>query len=252
LKNKIDIDKVFLGSIILFVIIVPAYIWLLLSHNMSNENINYCLSDAYCNADKYSKFVLLPLTVFIIVNMLKYDFRFAVVVRHVNVRKMWLLLCKKIFSISIFFTIYIFVTTTTIGLIYGQFQCNWSFTDSAAYSVIHNIISNPESVWWVMVAYFLVTLLTIAVMSVLTTLLWWVSGTPVIGYVGMIVFLLLEIGSKPPITKIFFAKVNLNPVSVYARGIKTETVIIYPVVVMAMLIIIGYVFIRRKDFLNKQ
>jgi len=94
--------------------------------------------------------------------------------------------------------------------------------------------------------------LTLAVMGLLISLLWWVFDTPLVGYAGMIVFLNLELGMSPSPTRLFFAKVNMIPSLVYYRGIKYDDMIIYPILVMLGLIVTGYIFIRKKDFIKKQ
>jgi len=252
MQNRFNLDKIFTGLVYVFVIIIPPYIWLVLSTVMTKTGIQYCLSDAYCFAESYCKFFIVPLAAFVVVHMLKYNFRAEYVVRMQNVRKLWLVLCKKVITLAFLVAIYLLVTVTCIGSLYGQLNCNWISKDSSAYAMLHVIVRNPPSVGTVMIVYFLVVFLTIAVMGLITTLLWWIFNTPLVGYAGMIVFLDLELGMHPSPTKLFFAKVNMNPASVYYRGINYIDMILYPTLIMLGLIVIGYIFIRKKDFFKKQ
>jgi len=251
MQHKFHTDKIFTGLVYSFVIIVPPYIWLVLSNVMTKSGIQYCLSDAYCFAESFCKFLIVPLAAFVVVHMLKYNFRAEYVVRMQSIRKLWLVLCKKVIILALLVAIYLLVIVTCIGSIYGQFNCNWTSKNSSAYAILHVDVTNPPDVWTVMITYFLIVFLTVAVMGLIIILLWWVFDTPLAGYAGMIVFLKLELGMKPSPTKLFFAKVNMNPASVYYRGINYDDMIIYPILIMLGLIVTGYIFVRKKDFFKK-
>ena len=250
--HRFKLDKIFTGLVYLFVIIVPPYIWLVLSEVMTKTGIQYCLSDAYCFAESYCKYFIIPLAAFVVVHMLKYNFRAEYVVRMQSIRKLWLTLCEKVITLAFLVAVYLLITVTCIGSLYGQFNCNWTSKDSSAYAILQVVVTDPPSVWTVMTAYFLIVFLTVAVMGLIITLLWWIFDTPLVGYAGMIVFLDLELGMRPSPTKLFFAKVNMDPVSVYYRGINYDDMIIYPTLVLLGLIVTGYIFIRKKDFFKKQ
>ena len=171
MQVKNNIDRVVTGLVYFFMISVPLYIWLVLSGKMSNQGINYCLSDAYCFTESCWKFYFIPLVTFIVVHMMKYNFRQAYVIRMKNIRTMWLLICARIMKLSFCVSMYMFASVTLIGSAYGQFQCNWTSRSSSAYAMIHMDVINPPSVWEVMASYFVITFLIVSVTGICITFL---------------------------------------------------------------------------------
>lgn len=232
-----------------FLILMPLYIGLVLYINMRAQGVRYCLADAYCDEEMYCKIGAIPYAAFLVVQMIKYDFLPTVVVRMKSVRMLWIRLCKKIVLNAFLLTVYLFLFTTLIGMHFGQFYNNWSENNSAAYHLLHTQVPQDGNVWEIMVVFLTVTFLTIAVFGMLIALIWWIVGIPLVGYAFMILLIELEIGLTPPATHLYFAKVNLNPVTVYWSGISYQNMVLYPFCVLVALFFVGLVFIRRKNFL---
>ena len=105
MKNWLNIDSATSLLFKSYFIIVPLFIILHISKFMGNSAIQYCLSDIYLTIDSQLKWIIIPYSVFLIINVLKYEFNSSVILRVRNMRKFWIRICKKILLISIVYVL---------------------------------------------------------------------------------------------------------------------------------------------------
>ncbi|SEW43017.1 hypothetical protein SAMN05421659_12016 [[Clostridium] fimetarium] len=232
----------------IFLIGIPIYISFVLWALMDSPQVSYCLADAFCTVQNQCSIITIPFAAFLVVHSIKYDFFPSVILHMKNVRNLWIRLCKKIIKNAFIISFYLLICTTLIGIQFGRFNNNWIEENSAASNLLHTQVPHNGNVWEILFVFTIMTFLTIVFFGMLIALLWWIFGTPLIGYVIIILLIKLELGMQPAAIHLFFLKVNMNPYVIYWLGVSYYNLVVYPLILIIGLFLMG-LFIRKKDFL---
>lgn len=248
MKIKITFAWYYHIAFLIFLVGIPIYIGFVLWTLMDSSAISYCLGDAYCTVQTHCSIIYVPYAAFLVVYNIKNDFFPGVVIRMKNVWCLWLRLCRKVIGNAFLISLYLLICTAIIGIQFGQWNNNWMDENSAATNLLHTHVPHNGNVWEIMFAFTIMTFLTICFFGMLIALLWWILGTPLVGYVIVILLIKLELGMRPAVIQLFFYKVNMNPYVIYWAGVSYHNLVVYPFILVTGLFLIG-LFIRKKDFL---
>lgn len=251
MKKKAEwIDWVDRVGILLFLIIVPIYCFLQIRYLMSEPEVQYCMNDVYCCVQSNGKWIILPFAELLLLNGLKYEFRGGILVRMGDMGKIWLRICKKVFGMSALVALFVFATATVIGSTFCVYECNWTQKNSNVYYLLRRLTGVDVSVVVVMLLFLLSMFSMLAVMGMMIAMLWWRLGNPVYGYLAMLAMFITE--AKYVDRSIFFQKISMSWLKFYYQGMDFYQEVIFPLLVLAGMLLAGFMLVRRKDMLRKE
>ncbi len=248
-------DMSVIGSVIFFMVTIPIYIYLKLYVVLDNPQVVYCLPDAYIYEQLTAVWLIFPVMGIVYINALKHDFSINQIIRRGNLKRIWINLIKDIFVTSLLAGVYIFVWTTIWGLLLtDKVQCNWNSLDSNAYYTLRIQVDTFVDFRVMMVVSFVVTFLMLFCIGLFIVITWWVFNTPVVGYMTMVALMMVELTISPAPIVIFFAKIigSFYDTYLYYNGLDYFSTCVYPALFAIVLIVLGFILIRRKDFLKKE
>lgn len=237
-------------SVLLYLLFMSVIIFLLMTRCLLKaERVDFCMADCICYVDSYSLMYLVPAWMIIFFVLLKEDFRTSVMVRYHKVRYIVLQILKKIIIIAI----YLSITQLMLIFLYTifhpiQFTSTWSIKTGYPFYLLGNIASEI-SLWKIILASFFSVLFIAAVVGIVIALFWWLTETPIIGYIIILIVLTYDSSSAVK-QKVFFCIVSLDPVRVFLQGIQWNQIVAYPVVLVLLLSVVNAIIIKKHDFIK--
>lgn len=205
-----------------------------------------CLYDVIMEISVFALWkYILPIVLFYILYLLKYELNSAVVIRMKSVRTIWISLQKNIVCSSFFFSLYITIITFIEGYFMTGEICNWNDTNSKAYEIVMRPLSNIPELWEITIAYAVGIYAALYVSSTILMYIWWLTDKSWLGYMVAICILTIENLCK----KGYLYRYYTFSMAYY-EGINVYTNILYPLALSIVLMFITPFIIRRKDFLK--
>lgn len=226
------------------------------------KGLGFTLSDACILLTRPILFgiTIVPLFVFLISVLLKYDFNSTGIIRRKSRQGLWLKQVGNICAFSALAALYLTFCSGIISIFITKDICNWNEKHSFFFSamlaqaatdksgtVIPQTIAVPPSIVEISGMLFLFSFFSIAVMSIIVLLIKWLSESYVIGFASIIMIALLDWYSVP----VFYTYSSIS----YEQWVKNVPVIcniLYPAIWIFALTTIGWIFSKRKDFLSVQ
>lgn len=244
--------KIHWGSylfIIFFMVAIPIFYMVEIPRWTKITQVCYCMNDVYCFAQYNSILVTLPLIQLIIIQNIKSEFRVNIIVQLQKMSLLWIRFARRIFMISLFCGLYMWIWVTVIGLFHAQLICNWNVDNSFVFAKTGG--TYPVNVVWFMLLFIIVSIVHAMVWGMLITIIWWNTWQPVIGITLMMVMAMLEQAMYPAAVHIFFSVINME--ITYMYGMKPfGKLMIYACLWVIGTFVAGFLLIRKKDFLRRE
>ena len=245
-------------------VILPILIWICdksWSIEANMKGLGFTLADA-CLLLTYLpipfEIVIVPLCVFLVLLLLKYDFNPSGIIRYQSRRELWLKRVGNACAFSALAALYLTVCSGVISIFTTKGVCNWNEKDSFFFAAmlgqadkpgefIPQTMAVPPDAAKILGMLFLFSFFSIAAMSIIELLIQWLSGSYIIGFVVILVIALLDAADIP----VFYKYSSI----LYTQWVKNVPVIcnmIYPAVWIAVLSAVGWLLAERKDFLSAQ
>jgi len=238
------------GSILLYMVLAPILLFLRTLRCLRHlDKVVYCLPDILCFDEHWTKLFLYPFILILVINILKDDFRAGVVLRYGKAEKLMLHLLAKLATFSFLVSVYQTLITIALGLHYAQYQCNWDSSDGLPFFLVGAIVKDKPSTVTIILAYFFSVFITTMVIGMMVTALWWLTETPITGFVCMVALLSVETGVNIYI-HVLFSVVDLQPENVYMWGISPWNIVFYPVILLLIFFVAGILIIKKRDFMR--
>jgi len=236
------------GSTLLYMGITPAIIYMTTLGCLRYSNkVSYCLSDVLCFDEHFTKFYIYPFVLIMIINLLKEEFRAGVVLRYRSSAKFMMKLSRRLIIIAALVGAYQTILTTAMGLVYTPYQCNWDSLTGYPFFLVKNVVTKVPPTAVIILAYFLSVFLTTLVISMFVMVLWWLTETPVTGFIIIVGLLSIETNISIYVN-VLFSIVSLRPDKIFLSGIDPWSFLGYPILIILLLFISGTVIIRKIDF----
>ena len=192
-----------------------------------------CVLDVMCDVGYYGSRLLTPFTMLGIMLFIHEDFRIGILLRYSNIKRFLCHMIKKILLLSIVIAVVQTVMAIISSLYFTSLLCNWNQIDSYAAKMYGVILNEKASLLGVLAWFFYVIFIQTAVISSILCLFWWLTQTPVSGFVAVMILLVLE--SMPRYgTKLFFNVVSTLEINVLNGNFNILLMIIYPIVLLIM------------------
>ena len=251
-------------ALIICSVILPILIWICdksWSIEANMKGVGFTLADAcllFTKVPMPFEIVIVPLCVFLVLLVLKYDFNPSGIIRYQSRRKLWLKRVGNACAFSALAALYLTVCSGVISIFTTKGVCNWNEKDSFFFATmlgeadksgkfVPQTMSVPPDAVKILGMLFLFSFFSIAVMSIIELLIQWLLGSYIIGFVVILAIALLDTADIP----VFYKYSSI----LYDQWVKSVPVIcnmIYPTVLIAVLSAIGWLFAERKDFLSAQ
>lgn len=232
--------------------LIAVYYVFIFCLKLNTHGISYCYNDVYCYAQYYGVALILFVAGFYIINMMKYEYRDAVVILENNMKKMWIRISCKLACESVFISIYSFIVCTVYAAVKGySYGCNWTDEYSGAWLVMLKCTEINIDTILVQLLYLVIVFSEIYVSGMLIMLMWWWFRVPIYGYCITLVAVALELFGYLD-NGIYFAKMSLNPSHMYLYGYSIVNNIIVPICAIVIMWIIGFFAFRKKDMMRKE
>lgn len=245
-------------------VILPILIWICdksWSIEANMKGLGFTLADAcllFTNVPMPFEIVIVPLCVFLVTLLLKYDFSPSGIIRYQSRRELWLKQVGNACAFSALAALYITVCSGVISIFITKGICNWNEKDSFFFAAmlgeadksgkfIPQTMAVPPDAVKIFGMLFLFLFFSIAAMSIIELLIQWLLGSYIIGFVVILAIALLDAANIP----VFYTYSSI----LYDQWVKEVPIIcnmIYPTVWIAVLSAIGWLLAERKDFLSAQ
>jgi hypothetical protein len=156
---------------------------------------------------------------------------------------------EKLIVIASAAAVYQTVLTIIIGLIYTPFQCNWNSPTGYPFYLVKNIVFNMPSIIVIIILHFLSVFFTTLVIGLFVTVLWWLTSTPITGFIIVVALLSVESGIAIYV-HVLFSIVSLRPDKIFLYGLDYWGIIGYPFIISFVLFAAGVVVIKKIDYLR--
>lgn len=238
------------GSALLYLVLTPAMIYLTTLRCLRySPRVSYCLSDILCFNEHYTKFYLYPFILIMIINLIKDEFRAGVILRYRSSEKLMMKLSKRLILISAAVGAYQTILTIVLGLVYTPFSCNWGSMTSYPFFLVKQVVVQIPPTVVIMLAYFFSVFITTLVISMFVTVFWWLTETPVTGFIIVVGLLTIETGISI-FVNVLFSIVSLQPEKIFLSGMDPWWFAGYPILIFILFFMTGTVIIRKIDFLR--
>lgn len=223
---------------------------------------DFTLSDVLLLLTKPTLFgiVIVPVLLFLIAILLKYDFNPTGIIRRKSRQGLWLKQVGNLVAFSALAAAYLTVCCAAVSLFVANSICNWDKENSFFFrdllakaasdkfsSIVPKPMTVPPSALEILGMFFLFSFFSITAIGMIVLLIKWIFGSHVLGFCIIITIALLDWFDVP----VLYAYSSILYVQ-WAKDVPVICNMIYPVVWIAVLTAIGWLFAKRKDFLGAQ
>lgn len=234
-----------------YIIAVPVYTWWYVlrgSTVYSDSGAVRCLADIILWNGHYPKDIVAMLNGIFIIFYLRYDFRIAVLIKYTSKLKLVLRQFLGILKIAAFAAIYNTALVIIMGLSKVQYTCNWEKMNALPFAFIgQNVPEHLETYQYALILLYTI-FFTVVMTGTVIIMFWWAFENPVVGFMLNLVWVILEAGSRIYV-KFYYSVVDLDPTTVYIKGINKEMFII-PFIYIPILLAATVLIIKRKSYLR--
>ncbi len=212
-------------------------------------NIEVCRYDAFVSVNYYLFFILaIALTsVFIVMNLVKQDYRSICIMRYENKSILYLhQVCKTVIFLLLL-SAYLTVITWICGAIVSPRPLNWN-QENSWYFFYNRTGSNQTSGLPIVAAFFIDTFLLLAGINLLAITVRWITGNFYSAWLIVAVVCLLNVRK----TIITFFSANSIWYTNWNRTGTIAWIYLIPMLCIAVLIGIGIAAAKRKDFIDAE
>ena len=211
--------------------------------------VDYCIHDIFLFDEYNCKLPLLLGQMMILVIIIRNEFRTMVIMRVKRAWKIFIRVFSKIaataFAVSILQACTVAASSVLVAV---RMDCEWESYEGYPFYLVSGIVEKTD-LSEIIVFYVLITFFTVTVSGTLMSLLWWLTETPAVGYVILIIIYFAETGGAFS-KNIFFERITLKPANVFMNGINISDFIIYPIVVILVLTAVSIIIIKKKNYLK--
>jgi len=229
-------------------IIIPILLFLNFGQSIQiyiRSGLSYSMADHFVG--NVSAFTIIPASVILFFFLIKNDFNSSFVLRQVSRERIWLKQVYKAGLFALFITLYITITTYILGGLLSPDYINWNKKSSIFFSA-NKVIATNISLLKVIISFFITYSIKISFMCILSLLIYWLTNKKLLSLIIVITLIFFELQS-------FNIYIFYNIVSIdYGRWIKPFGIIsgiAYGIGLMLILIYIGMLTGRRREFLNE-
>lgn len=247
MKNRF-VNLSYTAALLVYFMLAPAVIFLAVLGCVSQgEDIQYCLSDVFCYVEHHTKYSLFPVILLLLIIFLKGQFRAAVIIRYEKVSGLILSVIKRVSGIALTMTVYQTLLTVLLGLQFAAYSCSWNKVQGFPFHLVGAIIEDMPSTIFILLLYMSCVFMTIVVAGLFMAVCWWLTQTPVSGYMLLIVLLVLEQGDWPDV---FFGILSMEPMKIFLEGIHPQEFTAYPFFLILILFAAGVLIVKKRDFIR--
>lgn len=209
---------------------------------------NRCLSDMLCDALYYGKYIIYPFLMIILINFFKNDFRIAILLRYEKVLNMIKYLSFKSFLISMIISFGQTCLITVSGCINGMYKSNWRDASSYVRLALGVVMKKNIPTELIIALYFYITLLHVFLICMIICLLWWLTESPLPGFILVQVILIYE--GTVSNGEILFNVISMEERKLVLGLLGVKELIFYPMLLIGGIYILMIAVIRKKDFVR--
>lgn len=214
---------------------------------LSESNVK-CIYDVIGIGLSWGFYKLLILFIpFVMVYFFKGCYRYGIIIRQVDLKKVWIKICVKLTSIVFVFSIYLTALICLIPFSFTNIVWNWS--DKKSFVSVRCGVDTTyhPSMLLIIAGCFVAVFSMMMIVCLIMMFFWWVFESPVGGYIVAVLCTLEEIFNGI----LFISKVNMNPAYISRNGISVFFNFIYPMLLVVIVIVITYILFMKKDLLKK-
>ena len=212
-----------------------------------------CVYDFYINTSLYIVITfLVPLILFYILYVERYNFSAVVVVRKKNKMDIWSGCVKELAAMSLISAIYVYIITTISGLLMTHTMYNWNQETSRCYNSIGKISDMHPSALLLGVIFTFQIFCIIFIMGILMLAMWWISDRKIYGYLFAFVIILIEYYDKfDKVSKGILWRRTVISYILYKKELDVCRYIIIPLVMLFCTVILTSAAVRfkKKEFI---
>lgn len=235
-----------------YIIIIPILLFLNFGRFIQGyirSGLSYSMADHFVSngSATLSIFTIIPAAVILYFYLIKNDFNSSFVIKQVSRKRIWLKQIYKAALFAISMTLYITLATYILGGLLSPEYINWNSKASIFFSANKTILTDV-SISKVVISFILTYSIKVLVMCSLALLIYWLTNKKFISLIIIIALGLLEVQSFN--INIFYTIININ----YGLWIKPFGIIsgiAYGIGLMLILICLGILTAKRKEFLNE-
>lgn len=235
-----------------YTIIIPILLFLNFGQSTQvyiRSELSYSMADHFVRSisGSISSLTIIPALVILFFFLIKNDFNSIFVIKQLSRKRFWLKQVYKAGLFAFFMTIYISLIAYLLGGLLSPEYINWSSKDSVFFSV-NKVIAPDISILKVIITFSITYLIKVLVMCTLALLIYWLTNKKFISLIIIIALGLVEVQSFN--INIFYTIININ----YGFWIKPFGItsgIAYGIGLMLILICLGILTAKRKEFLNE-
>ncbi|MEG2935093.1 MAG: hypothetical protein RR844_01235 [Clostridium sp.] len=235
-----------------YIIIIPILLFLNFGQSIQvyiRSGVSYSMADHFVRSvsGSISSLTIIPALVILFFFLTKNDFNSTFVIKQFSRKRLWLKQVYKAGLFALFMTIYITLISYLLGGLLSPEYINWSSKDSVFFSV-NKVIAPDISILKVILTFSITYLIKVLVMCILALLIYWLTNKKFISLILILALTLIEAQSFN--IDIFYTVININ----YGLWIKPFGIIsgiAYGVGLMLILIGLGILTAKRKEFLNE-
>ncbi len=208
-----------------------------------------CRCDVLCDMGYYGARLAIPFAMVWMMFCYHRDFRVGVLLRYQSIYAFLRHLLGRTLCLSAVLSLAGTVIAWVCSGVYASKLCNWSEASSYAMAYYGVILPEPVSVWKIIVWYLWVMFVQAAVTATVLCLMWWLTQSPVSGFIAVMILLVLEATSLQDL-KLFYNVVSIQEINVLRGAFSLCRMVAYPLCLLLVLYGCMAVILVNRDYLR--
>lgn len=236
----------------LYIILIPILIYFYLISRINTfqrYGVVTSLTDCFLFITENFFFALMivPLSVYFLLYLFRNDFKTNFIIRQKSKQIIWMKQTYKSLIFSIFFTFYLGFWTYIIGGNFSEVFINWDSRRSIYY-LVNKTTSEDISFLKVVVMFIIVSVIIVFFINILFQLVLWLTNKTIIGWL-----LIFSIGCWDIFqhsNDILYGRLTINH-NFWNDPSDIKNSMIFVICIILLLLAVGFLIAKRKDFLNE-
>lgn len=250
MADLLRVNETGFTAIIIAAMTIAGVISLMGNLGTYGTDVASCLYDIYIVGVLHMVSTLcVPVILFYIIFVERFNQRTMQVIRELKVSNVWKRSVIDLLILCVFFTLYVFVLTTIVGLVCTKEFYNWGEIYSRCAAWTGKVCEEQPSFIMLLAAFLAETFETFLVTGIVMLGVWWCTNKEWAGYITAIA--LITIDKTYNNKGLIFAKYYISG-STYRKGIHIGMNIVYPLIVALVVFVIVNALCRlkKKEFLG--
>ncbi len=241
---QIKTDKGLHISIVSMIVITQT---ILLCIIYQNDKVLPCFLDVFCLSSAHMGYMLTPFAAVISIYALKYNFNTMHILKETNLRNIWKQVSIKLGLVAMEIAIVSVVVVGILGNLLSDYFFTWNVYESIYSWYTDSIIAYENvSYLYIIFAYVLQAFFISYTSMMITAFTYWLFKSYILGLgISTLYFATGYILGLP------FATYSGPNYHTIGQEFSTKYQIIYPLAVLLVIYLLGYVLVKKRDFIGK-